>query len=67
MAALAETREENLLRVARSDIERIAELLDSEEKTSKAQLVMALHFLLFSAKAAVDVAECRQDRLDERE
>ncbi|MFE1240152.1 hypothetical protein [Streptomyces tendae] len=64
MAALAEAREAHLLRVAHNDIDRITALLASGEKTTKAELVQALHFLLYSAKAAVDVAELRGERLD---
>ncbi|WP_324783082.1 hypothetical protein [Streptomyces sp. H51] len=66
MAALAEDREDHILRVAKGDVERAMALV-TEDKVIKAELVQALHFLCHSAKAAVDVAECRGERLDSLE
>ncbi|MEV5983600.1 hypothetical protein AB0L85_01060 [Streptomyces sp. NPDC052051] len=63
VAAVAETVEESVLSVTREDIERVQALVADEEVT-KAELVRALCYLCQSAKAAVDVAECRGDRLE---
>ncbi|MBA2813055.1 hypothetical protein E0500_038525 [Streptomyces sp. KM273126] len=62
LEALAENREEEILRVAKADVER-AMALTREEKVSKHQLVLALSYVCHSSMAATDVAECRGERL----
>lgn len=63
MEALAVQAEENVLKVARDDVDRALSLAEQEQVT-KAELIRALYFLGQSCKAAVDVAQCRGERLD---
>lgn len=60
--ALAESMEENVLSVAKDDVERVSALL-ATEKVTKHELVRALSFLVATTRQAVDVAECRGERL----
>ncbi|WP_445279498.1 hypothetical protein [Streptomyces sp. DSM 118148] len=66
MAALAQAREADILRVAREDADRALSLI-TEPGASKYELIRALAYLVQSTRAAVDVAECRQERLDARD
>ncbi|MER7577258.1 hypothetical protein [Streptomyces sp. NPDC126514] len=63
LEVLAEGLEENVLSVAKVDVERTEALLKQEHMT-KHELARALTFLVASARQAVDVAECRAERLD---
>ncbi len=61
--ARAESMEESVLSVAKGDVERTEALL-KEEQVTKHELMRALSFLVASARQAVDVAECRGERLE---
>lgn len=62
MSVIAEEAEEHVLSVARQDIQRALALAEDRQVT-KAELIQALFFLGQSCRAAVDVAECRGERL----
>ncbi|MGW2900477.1 hypothetical protein ACWDAO_39345 [Streptomyces sp. NPDC001212] len=64
MAVIAETAEAAALRTAAKDVGRVERLLKKHTEVTRAELVHALCFLVQSAKAAVDVAECRGERLE---
>ncbi|MDN0196578.1 hypothetical protein [Streptomyces sp. S.PNR 29] len=55
--------EESILGVARMDVVRALSVAE-DEKVTRAELTVALFFLAQSARAAVRVAESRQERLD---
>ncbi|MDT0611980.1 hypothetical protein [Streptomyces lancefieldiae] len=59
-----QSREETVLRVARQDIARALSVAEDGAVT-KAELTRALFFLAQSTRAAVDVAESRQERMDD--
>ncbi|MEW2498803.1 hypothetical protein AB0942_35620 [Streptomyces nodosus] len=67
LAALAEAAEEATLRTAARDVSRVEKMLKRHHEVTRAELTHALCFLVQSAKAAVDVAECRGERLDTSE
>ncbi|MEU0583619.1 hypothetical protein [Streptomyces sp. NPDC006132] len=62
MAALAEGREENIIRSTRRDVERAMALVMNPEAT-KEQLIRSLYTMCFWANQAAEVAECRGERL----
>ncbi|MFE0976905.1 hypothetical protein [Streptomyces rochei] len=64
MALMGEAMEEEVLRVARQDAERALSLV-TQHGVTKYELVQALVYMAQTTKAAVDVAECRQERLDD--
>ncbi|WP_143642056.1 hypothetical protein [Streptomyces viridochromogenes] len=59
---MAEDAEECVLQVALQDVDRATALM-RQERVTRAELVQALCYLTQSTKAAVDVAECRGERL----
>ncbi|GAA3495970.1 hypothetical protein GCM10019016_030710 [Streptomyces prasinosporus] len=61
MASMADGMEEEILEAAREDLQRLKKVL--EEDLSKHDLVLAAGFLFQSARAVLDVAECRGERL----
>lgn len=63
LAALAEDMEENVLSVAKGDVDRALALAE-DGKVTRAELIRALYFLGHSCRAAVDVAELRGERLE---
>ncbi|WP_112470187.1 hypothetical protein [Streptomyces triticisoli] len=64
MAVIAEDAEEAVLRTAARDVGRVEKLLKRHTEVTRAELTHALCFLVQSAKAAVEVAECRGERLE---
>ena len=66
IARLADGMEEEILRTAKGDVERVESLLKDAGFT-KAELVRALAYLSQSAKAVISVAECRGERLESHE
>lgn len=63
MSALAEDREEHVLSVARKDADKALALV-TQERASRYELIRALAYMVQSTRAAVDVAECRGERLE---
>ncbi|MFE9974093.1 hypothetical protein ACFYRD_25870 [Streptomyces hirsutus] len=63
MALMAEGMEEQVLSVARKDAARALALV-TQRKTSRYELIQIIAYLVQSTRAAVDVAECRGERLD---
>ncbi|MFD7435319.1 hypothetical protein [Streptomyces sp. NPDC059861] len=66
ISSMADGMEEAILEATMEDLRKVKELLD-QSGTTKHELTMALGFLYQSAKAAVDVAGCRGERLDSME
>lgn len=62
IAAMAEGREENIVRSTRRDVERAMALL-MNPKATKDQLIRSLYTMCFWANQAAEVAECRGERL----
>ncbi|MFG3657028.1 hypothetical protein [Streptomyces sp. NPDC047706] len=60
---MADGMEEAILEATKEDLRKVKELL-AQSGTTKHELTMALGFLYQSAKAAVDVAELRGERLE---
>ncbi|MFI2504562.1 hypothetical protein [Streptomyces sp. NPDC018972] len=62
MSSMADSMEEAILEATMEDLRKVKELLALPD-TTKHELIMALGFLYQSAKAAVEVAEMRGERL----
>jgi hypothetical protein len=62
VAALAEAREEHTLSMTGRDVERAMALV-MDPKVTKEQLIKAVYTVCFWANQAVEVAECRGERL----
>jgi hypothetical protein len=67
MSVIAEDAEEGILRTASRDVARVEKLLKKHTEVTRAQITYELSLLVQSAKAAVDVARCRGERLDSSE
>ncbi|MFE0960581.1 hypothetical protein [Streptomyces fungicidicus] len=63
VALMAEGMEEHVLSVARKDADRALALV-TQGKTSRYELIQVIAYLVQSSRAAVEVAELRQERLD---
>jgi hypothetical protein len=66
MAALADTAETEALESAKQSIDHALALAE-DRTSSRADLARALYLLAYSCRAAVDVAECRGERITEGE
>ncbi|MFB7328928.1 hypothetical protein [Streptomyces sp. NPDC056190] len=64
LAAIATEAEEATLRTAAKDVDRVERMLKKHHEVTRAELTHALCYLVQSAKAAVDVAEIRGERLE---
>lgn len=66
MAAMADDMERDILTVATEDVTRVETLLKQPGLRTD-ELTRALGYLAQSAKAAINVAECRGERLERYE
>lgn len=64
IAAYADEMEEHILEMTEKDLSRVEELL-TLPGLDKSELILALGYLHQSAKACVDTARCRGERLEE--
>lgn len=64
VAAIADAAEDATLSVATRDVGRVERLLEQHTEATRAEIVHALCYLVQSAKAAVEVAQLRGERLE---
>lgn len=64
MEAMANDAEERIIRTAAEDVKRAEALLKRHTEVTRAEITYELSLLVQSAKAAVDVAKCRGERLE---